>query len=212
MENYLDCKNEINKNKLNEMAEKIRDGEIVVFPTDTVYGIGVNGLDEEAINKLYEIKNRPKDKPICLLVSSIEMAKEIAKDISDKELSIIEKFFPGPLTIILNKKEIVPDILTAGKNTVGIRMPDNEIAIKLIKQAGVPIATTSANITGKPSGTNIKQIKKDFEGKVENYIDGGESKIGVPSTIVQVVNGQVKILREGVIKKEEIENSIKTED
>lgn len=205
MKNYLDCKNKINEENLRKMAEKLRDGEIVVFPTETVYAIGVNGFDKIAINKLYEVKDRPKDKAISLLVSDLEMVEKLAKNISELEYKIMKKFFPGPLTIILNKKDIVPDELTVGKNTVGIRMPENKIALKLIEYAGVPIAAPSANITGNPSGIDIEQIKKEFGNKVENYIDGGKSKIGIPSTIVQVIDGKINILREGTISKEELE-------
>jgi len=116
---------------LEQAAELIKQGKIVVFPTETVYGIGTNGLDENAIKRLYEVKQRPLNKPISLLVSNMEMVNQIAKDITEIEYKIIEKFFPGPLTIILKKKDIVPDIVTAGKDTVGVRMPSGEIARKL---------------------------------------------------------------------------------
>ena len=159
---------------LEQVAELIKQGKIVVFPTETVYGIGTNGLDENAVKKLYEVKQRPLSKPISLLVSNMEMVNLIAKDITEVEYNIMEKFFPGPLTIILNKKEIVP------------------------------IATPSANISGEPSGTNLKEIKKHFEGKVDYFIDGGNSELGLSSTIVQVVDGKPQILRQGSITLEQI--------
>ena len=118
----------------------------------------------------------------------------------------MNKFFPGPFTIILKKKNIIPDIVTSGGDTVGIRMPSGEIARKLVEYANVPIATPSANISGKPSGTNIDSIIRDFEGKVDYIIDGGESKIGIASTIVQVVNEEIHILREGIISRENVLN------
>ena len=193
---------------LEHAAELIKQGKIVVFPTETVYGIGTNGLDEQAVKKLYKVKQRPLNKPISLLVSNMEMVNEIAKDITETEYKIMEKFFPGPLTIILKKKEIVPDIVTAGKQTVGVRMPSGEIARKLVEIAGVPIAAPSANISGEPSGTNLQQIKKHFDGNADYFIDGGDSELGVSSTIVQVVDGKPQILRQGSITLEQINKAI----
>ena len=209
MEKYINLENKLDYEELKIPAKIIKEGGIVIFPTETVYGIGTNGLDKEAIKRLYEVKQRPLNKPISLLVNNIEMVNQVAKNISKLEYKIMQNFFPGPLTIILEKKDIVPDILTANTNTVGIRMPSGEIARKLIEYAGVPIATPSANISGKPSGTNIKDIQKDFEGKVDYFIDNGESKLGIPSTIVRVINNEVHILRQGSISKEEINNIVK---
>lgn len=205
MSNVIKIGTDDNTKNLKLAANVIKNGGIVIFPTETVYGIGTNGLDSEAVKKLYEVKNRSLTKPISLLVSNFDMINQVAKDITEMEYKIMKNFFPGPLTIILNKKSCVPDILTANGNTVGIRMPDNEIALKLIELSEVPIATPSANISGKPSGTNIEDIKKDFEGKVDLFIDNGKSKIGNGSTIVKVENNEIKILRQGVITKEQIE-------
>ena len=204
MQYYLNLKNNPDYIKLKEPAKIIKHGGIVVFPTETVYGIGTNGLNEKAVKKLYAIKQRPLSKPISLLVNSIDMINEIAKDITKLEYALIKEFFPGPLTIILKKKEIVPDIVTANSDTVGVRMPANEIALKLIEYSEVPIATPSANISGRTSGTNIDDIMKDFDGKVDWCIDDGPSKIGFASTIVQVVDGIPNILRQGAITEEQI--------
>lgn len=204
MENYLNFRNKKEYEKLKKPAEIIKQGGIVVFPTETVYGIGTNGLDEKSIEKLYKVKKRSLDKPITLLVSNIKMIETLAKDITELEYKLMEKFFPGPLTIILKKKDIVPNILTANTDTVGIRMPEGEIARKLIEYANVPIATPSANISGKPAGTNIQNIIKDFKDEVDYYIDEGESKLGIGSTIVKVEDGKIRILREGSITKERI--------
>ena len=205
MQKYLDLKTKIDYTKLKEPAEVIRKGGIVIFPTETVYGIGANGLDENAVEKLYDIKQRPLNKPISLLVSDMNMVNEIAKDITELEYKLMEKFFPGPFTIILKKRDIVSNIVTAGKVTVGIRMPSGEIARKLIEYANVPIATPSANISGKPSGTNLDEIMKDFNNKIDYCIDGGESKLGIASTIVKVINNTPHILRQGTITKAQIE-------
>ena len=204
---YIDLK-ERKLAELEKPARIIKNGGIVVFPTETVYGIGANGLNAEAVKRIYEIKKRPLTKPINLLVNSVEMIEKVAKDITPLEYAIIKEFFPGPLTMILKKKEIVPDIVTAGGATVGIRMPANEIALELIKKAGVPLATPSANISDKPSKTNIKDVMKDFPKGVDCFIDGGESRIGVASTIVQVIDGVPHILRQGTITEEQIKKLI----
>lgn len=203
---YIDLKNNIDNSQLKMAADVIKNGGIVVFPTETVYGIGTNGLDSNAVKRLYEIKQRPLTKPISLLVNSLDMVNKIAENITDLEYALMKKFFPGPLTIILKKKSIVPDIVTANSGTVGVRMPANEIAIKLIEYAGVPLATPSANISGKPSGTDLKDIMIDFNGKVDFFIDDGPSKIGLASTIVKVTNGVPHILRQGSITENEIRN------
>ena len=208
MQEYIDFRNNMDLEKLKEPAQIIKDGGIVIFPTETVYGIGTNGFNEKSIKKIYELKKRDFSKPISLLVSNMEMVKMVAEDISDLEYVLMKTFFPGPFTIILKKKKDVPDILTANGDTVGVRMPSGKIAKKLIEYAGVPIATPSANISGKPSGTNINEIIKDFEGKVDYIIDSGESKLGVASTIVKVVDNVPCILREGTITKQQIEEIV----
>ena len=204
MEKYFDFTNKINDDELREAAEIIKQGGIVIFPTETVYGIGANGLNDEAVKRLYDVKQRPYNKPISLLVSDMNMVNRIAKDITKLEYALMEEFFPGPFTIVLNKKDIVSDSVTANLDSVGIRMPEGKIARKLVEYAGVPIATPSANISGRPSGTNLEQIMNDFKGKVDCFIDGGESKLGISSTIVRVDNGEPNILREGTISKEQI--------
>lgn len=209
MQNYLDFREKIDYTKLKEVARTIKQGGVVVFPTETVYGIGANGLNANAVKRIYEVKQRPLNKPISLLVNGTDMINEIAQDITDLEKALIKEFFPGPLTIILKKKDIVPNIVTANSNTVGVRMPSNEIALKLIEYTGVPIATPSANISGKPSGTNMEDIMKDFEGEVDYFIDDGPSKIGISSTIVQVIDGVPHILRQGKITEEQIMNIYK---
>lgn len=208
MSKYLNLEKNPEYINLKEPAQIIQEGGIVIFPTETVYGIGVNGLNETAIKKLYEVKQRPTNKPISLLVNSIEMIEKVAKDITEIEYDLIKRFLPGPLTIVLKKKDIVPDIVTAGFDTIGIRMPENEIALNLIEYAGVPIATPSANISGKPSGTNLKEIMKDFNDKVDYFIDGGISKIGMASTIVQIIDSNPHILRKGKISEEQIKEQI----
>ncbi len=210
MNNYLNLRISKDYEKLKKPAQILKSGGIVVFPTETVYGIGVNSLDKNAIEKLYKIKNRAANKPISLLVSNIEMIENVAKDITKEEYILMKSFMPGPLTIILKKKDNVSNLLTANTNTIGVRMPSNEIALKLINYAGIPLATPSANISDKPSGTNIETIMKDFEDNVDFYIDGGESKLGLASTVVQIVNGIPNILRQGSITQKDIIKILQT--
>ena len=198
-----------NYEKLEEIASLINNNKVIVFPTETVYGIGTNGLDRNAIEKLYKIKERTFSKPITLLVSSYEMICSVANIISPLEKKIISNFFPGPITLILNKKKIVPNILTANTDTVGVRMPDNELILKLIEYCKLPIATSSANISGFPPSIDVENIYNCFKDKVDLYIDGGKSRIGVPSTVVKVENNDIKILREGIITKKDILARIK---
>ena len=199
--NEKDNKREI---ELEKAAEIIKNGGLVIFPTETVYALGANGLDSNAVEKVYKVKDRNINNPINLLVSNKEMIYNLTEEITKLENKIIDKFFPGPITIILKKKKIIPDIVTAGNGTVGIRMPNNKIAIDLIKLAGVPIAAPSANLSGEPSGTDINEIKDDFYGKVDLIIDGGESKLGIESTIVKVIDETIHILRPGAVTENDL--------
>ena len=203
---YIKSKDDIWK--LESAGNILKNGGIVVFPTETVYGIGTNGMDKLSVERLYKVKQRPKDKAISLMVNSMEMIQKIAKNISKEEQKIIENLLPGPLTIILKRRKEVPDIVTAGLDTVGVRMPDEKVTLKLIEFAGVPIAAPSANISGMPAGIDAKDICKEFGDKVDFYIDNGKSKIGKASTIVKVEEGKPVILREGIITLEDIEKAI----
>lgn len=208
-EQYLDLKkikNFSEYSKLETAGQIIRDGGLVLFPTETVYGLGANGLDEEAVKKIYVAKGRSSDNPLILHISDIEMLGKIAKDISDVEFKLMNAFWPGPFTIILNKTDLVPSVVAGGLDTVGVRMPSNEIARNLIKFADVPIAAPSANISGRPSGTNVDDIYQELGDKVDYIIDGGECNIGVESTVVRVVDGIPHILRPGKITAEQIKD------
>lgn len=204
MKNYIDLRNSNDYSQLKIAADIIKSGGLVLFPTETVYGLGANGLDENAVKKIYIAKGRNFNNPINLLVSSIEMIETVAQKISPLEYKLMEAFFPGPFTIILEKREIVPDIVTAGQNYVGVRMPSEIIAKKLVEYSGVPIAAPSANISGKLSGTSFEDIYNDFKGKVDFAIDGGNSEIGIESTIVKVIDNIPHILRPGIITEKEI--------
>lgn len=202
---YIDLKNSTDYSKLHEAANIIKNGGIVLFPTETVYGLGANGLDSNSVQKVFYAKGRDYQNPVNLLVSDMKMVEMVAKNISDLEYKLMNTFFPGPFTIVLQKTDIVPSIVTANHDTVGIRIPSGIIARKLVEFSSVPIAAPSANLSGKPSGTILKNIYNDFKDKVDCMIDGGDSSIGIESTIVKVVDNIPHILRPGSITLEQIE-------
>lgn len=197
--------NDKNLENMNIVAKAIKEDELVVFPTETVYGIGANAFSEVAVNKIFEAKNRPNDNPLIVHISDVSMLDGIVKNINEIEQNLINNFWPGPFTIILEKTEKIPNCVSCGLNTIGVRMPSNKIAHKLIEVAGVPIAAPSANISGKPSGTILQDIYEELSEKVNYFIDGGKSEIGLESTVVKVENNSVKILRPGKITVEDIE-------
>ncbi len=202
---YIDLRNNNNYESIDEPAQIIKEGGLVLFPTETVYGIGANALNDDAVKKIFIAKGRAQDNPLILHIADMEMLNDIAKNISELEYKLMGNFWPGPFTIILNKKDGIADQATCCGDTVGVRMPSNRIAYELIKRAGVPIAAPSANISGKPSGTNVEDIREELQDKVDFIIDGGEADIGLESTVVRVINDEVKILRPGKITKADIE-------
>ena len=194
--------------KIEEAAQIIKNGGLVVFPTETVYGIGANGLNPEAVEKIYVAKGRKQDKPLILLISNKQMLEDIVEEINETETKLMEAFWPGPLTIVFSKKPCVPDIVTGGKNTVGVRLTSGKIALKLIEASGCPIAAPSANISGKPSGTAVEDIYEDFKDRVDCFIDGGRIKDAIESTVIRVIDGVPTILRLGKITAEQIKKVV----
>ena len=186
----------------------IRSGEIVAFPTETVYGLGANALDPLAISKIYQIKGRPSDNPLIVHIGDLNMLSGLVSTISPREMRMIKKFWPGPITLIFKKSKSVPKITTGGLGTVAVRMPRNKIALALIKRSGLPIAAPSANLSGKPSPTNASHVKEDLNGKVKLILDGGKTEIGIESTVIDMTPRIPVILRPGGISKERIEDEI----
>ena len=206
----VDFKEKINEVELKKCAKIINEGGVGIFPTETVYGIGANALDEIAVNKIFAAKKRPSDNPLIVHISDMNMLK-LACDfskLSDIQKKLINKFFPGPFTIILPKAKNIPYNVTAGLETVGIRMPDNSIANRLIALSKVPIAAPSANASGKPSGTCVEDIYEELSNSVDFIIDGGRTNIGIESTVVKVKGDKVIILRPGKITVEDIEEVV----
>ena len=193
------------KNILQQAGDIIKHGGLVAFPTETVYGLGADGLQEQAARKIYEAKGRPSDNPLILHIAEVESIKELAIDIPDGAYALAETFWPGPLTMILKKSNKVPYGTTGGLDTVAIRMPKDEIALGLIRASGCYIAAPSANTSGRPSPTMAKHVLEDMEGKVEMILDGGQVGIGIESTIVDLTSGHPMILRPGYITKEMLE-------
>lgn len=201
---YYNWKEQTNTEELKIVCNLIKNGELVIFPTETVYGIGANALDPLAVGKIFIAKGRPSDNPLIVHLADKRKIEEIAEDITEVEQKLIDAFMPGPFTLILKRKPIIPDIVTAGLDTVAIRIPNNVIARGIIQYAGVPIAAPSANISGKPSGTNVGDIRKELEGRVSAIVDGGDTEIGIESTVVKVVNEVPIILRPGKITPDDI--------
>lgn len=200
MTKVFDWQKEINENELKQCIETIKQGGLVIFPTETVYGIGANAFNEVAVRRIYEVKMRPEEKPLSIMVSNIDEISKYAIISNEIEEKIIKKYMPGPITIVLKKKPGVFDYISSGKDTIGIRIPDNEIILEILKQSKLPIVAPSANISGKPSGIVLEDILKDFNGKVDICINGGKAKLSEPSTIVQVIDNKPVILRQGRIK------------
>lgn len=186
-------------------ARLIKKGEIVAFPTETIYGLGANAFDSKAVKGIFEAKGRPSDNPVIAHISDYEMLGKVASKISDFEISAMKYFWPGPLTFILPKSKELPLITTGGLDTVAVRMPSSKITIKLIKLSGVPIAAPSANISGRPSPTKAKHVFDDLHGKVRLIIDGKVSKHGVESTVIKVEGKKAIVYRLGAVTVEKLQ-------
>ncbi|HTS77725.1 MAG TPA: L-threonylcarbamoyladenylate synthase [Bryobacteraceae bacterium] len=183
---------------VSDAAARIRQGGVVAFPTETVYGLGANALDPQAVAKIFELKGRPHTSPLIVHVSSIEMAKRYAAEWPPIADELARKHWPGPLTLVVSKSPEIPDIVTAGLATVGLRMPNHPLALELIEKSGVPIAAPSANRFTHLSPTTPEHVEEEFGGAVE-ILEGGPSQVGIESTVVSVVNGELKLLRPGMI-------------
>ena len=202
-----DCMN-IDENVIKMGCLVLKKGGLVAFPTETVYGLGGNALDSAASAKIYAAKGRPSDNPLIVHIADINALNELSCNVPDAAYKLAETFWPGPLTMILKKKTVVPDEITGGLDSVAIRMPNHPIALKLIKESGIYIAAPSANTSGRPSPTKASHVAADLSGKIDMIIDGGEGNIGIESTIVDLTEDIPTILRPGYITLEEIRDCI----
>lgn len=203
----INMRDGLDEKKIKVAARLILEGKLVAFPTETVYGLGADALNEGAVRRIFEAKGRPADNPLIIHIASIDDLEKVAREVPEKAKLLAERFWPGPLTLVLPKREEVPLVTTGGLDTVAVRMPAHPIALALIR-ASTPLAAPSANISGKPSPTSAEHVIDDFYGKIEGIIDGGETWVGVESTVVDLTEEPPVLLRPGGIPLEELEKVI----
>ncbi len=199
---------QLNLHKLRDAADCVLEGHVIAFPTDTIYGLGCDVFNEEAVDTLYKIKERPKDKPINVLISEVNQVYDVAQNIKPIFFELAERFWPGGLTIVVEKNTSVPENVTSKLNSVGVRMPKSNIVQQLINLAHTPLAATSANLSEQPDSKTAKTVLEYFEGKIPCVIDGGLTQLGKPSTILDISGKTPKIVRSGVISGDELREII----
>ncbi len=195
----------LHSNEIEQAANLLKMGELVAFPTETVYGLGAKLFDPEAIFAIFKVKGRPSDNPLIAHISSLAQVEELADQIPEIFYTLANQFFPGPLAIVLKRRQNVPGIVSAGLDSIAIRMPSHPIALKLIELVGQPLVAPSANLSGKPSSTQAKHVMEDFSGKIAAVIDGGKTEVGIESTVISLLGKKPILLRPGAIRKEQIE-------
>ncbi|MBQ8218009.1 MAG: threonylcarbamoyl-AMP synthase [Oscillospiraceae bacterium] len=195
-------------NGITEAADIIKSGGLVAVPTETVYGLAGNGLDEKAVERIYEVKGRPAIKPLSLMVPDKSAIGKYCEDVPDAAFALADKFWPGPLTIVLKSKDIVPDIVRAGGSTVGLRCPDHPKTLELLKLTGLPLAAPSANPSDMPSPKTAGEVMAYFDGSIEAVIDGGECGIGLESTLLDMSRTPYRILRQAALSEEDIAEAL----
>ncbi len=196
------------KEIIEEAVKLIKEEKLIVFPTETVYGLGADALNKEAVKRIFEIKGRPLDKPLSILIGKKEDLRQYVQKIPKSAQVLIERFWPGPLTLIFKASSLIPDIMMGENSTIGIRMPDCRIALEIVKASGVLLACPSANLSGSPAPTKAEEVIKDLGERIDLLLDGGETRIGVESTVLDLTASSPTILREGALKKEEIEEVV----
>ena len=196
------------EDKISAAAKILREGGLVAIPTETVYGLGANGLDAQAVKRIFEAKGRPQDNPLILHVTGPQWLPRYCRNIPPMAYVLARKFWPGPLTMILQRQSIVPDETTAGLDTVAVRCPNHPVTLAIIREAGVPIAAPSANTSGRPSCTSAQAVLEDMDGKVEGVVDGGPCSVGVESTILDLTCQPPRLLRPGGLPLEDLERLI----
>ena len=196
------------EDQITAAADILRQGGLVAIPTETVYGLGANALDETAVHKIFEAKGRPQDNPLIIHVPGPQWLPRYCEDVPPLAYTLARKFWPGPLTMILKRKKVVPDATTAGLDTVGVRCPDHQVTLAIIREAGVPIAAPSANTSGRPSCTCAADCLEDMDGKIDAVVDGGPCQVGVESTIVDLTCDPPRLLRPGGMPLEALEEVV----
>lgn len=204
---YIDATDKPKECIFLQAAKILKSGGLVAVPTETVYGLAALGMDATAVSKIYEVKGRPAQKPISLLVYDTE-AFSLCDSVPESAYKLAEKFWPGPLTIVLKRKSIIPDIVAAGGETVGLRCPRHPITLGIIKAVGAPLAAPSANMSGEPSPKSAKDTMNALQGRIEAVVDGGNCDLGIESTIIDLSGDTPRILRQGGLPAEDIWNVI----
>ncbi|MBQ9791904.1 MAG: threonylcarbamoyl-AMP synthase [Clostridia bacterium] len=202
----IDFKEKIDDINMQTIVSTIKDGGLVVFPTETVYGIGADTFNVQAVKNIFKAKGRASDNPLIAHISNESMLSKLTKNVPDVAKILMSAFWPGPLTIVFDKVDSVPMEVTGGLDTVAVRMPSNIIAKAIIEASNTPLVAPSANVSGKPSGTNIEDIYEELKDKVDIIVDGGATDVGIESTVVKIVDNKVVILRPGKVTKEDIES------
>ena len=193
-----------NENSVKEAVRLLKSGEVVGIPTETVYGLGANALDENAVRKIFTAKGRPADNPLIVHISDLEMINPLVKEIPEFAYKCAEEFWPGPLTMIMPKSDIIPAVTSGGLDSVGIRMPSHKTARAIINKCGFPIAAPSANLSGSPSPTTAGHVFNDMNGRIPAIVDGGSSAVGVESTVISFEKDAIRILRPGFVSAEDL--------
>ncbi|MBQ7039655.1 MAG: threonylcarbamoyl-AMP synthase [Clostridia bacterium] len=204
MQTAFVTKDKLTDEIIKQAAETLKNGGLVAFPTETVYGLGADGLNAKAVKSIFEAKGRPSDNPLILHISDKKQLEKIVKTVNKTAKALMDAFWPGPLTLVMEKTDAVPNETSGGLSTVAVRFPAHPLALKLIEAAGVPIAAPSANTSGRPSPTKAEHVKEDMDGKIPWILDGGSCDIGVESTVVDVTGENPIILRPGKITFEQI--------
>jgi L-threonylcarbamoyladenylate synthase len=200
--------NGLSSEELEKISERLHGGAVVAIPTETVYGLAADAMNQEAVKKIFEIKGRPSDNPLIVHISNMRMLNNLVSDFSNDAKKLINAFWPGPLTLVLKKNREVPNIVTAGLDSVAVRMPSHKVALSIIECAKLPLAAPSANLSGLPSPTMARHCVDDLGDKVDFIVDGGSCKVGLESTIILMTKKPYKILRTGIITKSQIEGVI----
>ena len=196
----------IKPDSLQEAADIIASGGTVIFPTETVYGLGANALDKTAVTKIYKAKGRPADNPLIVHIADVSQLENVARDVPKTAYELFRRYSPGPLTVVLKRKDTIPAEISAGLDTVAVRIPSHPVANSLIKLSGCPIAAPSANLSGRPSPTCYAHVKDEMDGRVDMIIDGGESDIGLESTVVSLAGEEPILLRPGAVTLRQLED------
>ncbi|EZH66227.1 hypothetical protein DH09_09835 [Bacillaceae bacterium JMAK1] len=206
--NWLPVNNFQDTESVSKAVDIWKKGGLVAFPTETVYGLGANGLSTEAVAKIFEAKGRPSDNPLILHIGHIEQLKTLVLEVNEMATTLVETFWPGPLTLVMKRQPEVPNIVTAGLETVAVRMPDHPLALTLLQSVNLPIAAPSANRSGRPSPTRASHVKADLDGRIDAIIDGGATGYGLESTVIDVSGEEPVILRPGGVTQEMLEDAL----